>query len=359
MTINVQIARARLRSQRISGARFNRPDEVVAWMGVVQAQDYLGALWAIGLRMQRSSEAAVERALAERSIIRTWPARGTLHFVAASDVRWILNLLAPRTIASQAGRFRQLGLDDATVARSRGVVTRALCDGQQLTRDAMYQALEAAGVSVAGQRGIHLLGRLALEGLICFGARDGKQQTFTLLDTWMPPANPKSHAEALAELARRYFTSHGPATVPDFAWWSGLTVSDAREGLELAGSHLARELIGGQSFWYSPDAIAGAKAPTAVSLLPAFDEYLVSYKDRSAVLDPLDVKRVNAGGGILNPAIVVDGQVVGTWKRTLRRGAVAVAPTGFPKHAQVAESALREAVERYGAFLGLTAEVEA
>lgn len=358
MSNTLSVAHSRLRSQRITGARFARAEEVVAWMGAVQAQDYLGALWAVGLRMRHPAEAAVEQALAARRIVRSWPLRGTLHFVAAADLRWLLALLAPRTIASRAGRYRQLEIDAAALRLSRDTLVRALRDGQSLSRDALYQVLEAAGVSTAGQRGIHLLGHLALEGLICFGARDGKQQTFTLLDDWLPPGRRMTRDESLAELARRYFTSHGMAAIHDFAWWAGLPLGDARAALALAESSLARELINGRELWYVPDSLRGAGAPPPVELLPAFDEYLVGYADRAAVLDPADVRRINAGGGMLSPAIIVKGQVAGIWKRTLRKDRVRVSLAWFPGRRPVSGADLRDALDRYGAFLGLPAELE-
>jgi hypothetical protein len=357
MTMPSQIARQRLFDQRIAGRRFKRPADVVAWMGVVQAQDYLGALWAIGLRMRTAVEGDIERALAEGSIVRTWPMRGTLHFVAAADVRWMLDLLAPRTISARAGRHRDLELVEADFTRSRKAVARALRDGRRLPRDAMYRVLESAGVSAAGQRGIHVLGRLALDGLICFGPRDGKQHTFTLLAEWVPSAKPKPRDESLAELARRYFTSHGPATVQDFAWWSGLPLLEARKALGMVESQLARESVDGRDFWYSPAEAATLKATPEAYLLPAFDEFLVGYTDRSAALRAQNAQSVNNGGGILSPTIVVDGQVVGTWKRALKRNAVTVTPTLFAQYERIPASRMRDAAERYGAFLGLAAEI--
>ncbi len=340
-------------NQHIAAARFATPGDVVAWLGAVQAQDYLGALWAVGLRMQGATEATIEQALADRSIVRTWPLRGTLHFVTAADARWMLDLLAPRVIALSAGRLRQLGLDDAVFARSSEVLSKALHGGNQLSRSALYELLEAAQISTAGQRGIHILWRHAHQGLICFGARDGKQQTFALLDEWIPQAKTMARAEGLAELARRYFRSHGPATLQDFVWWSGLTASDARAGLDMAKPYLAQDVVGGQVYWFPSSTLsAHASLPTAY-LLPAFDEYLVGYKDRSAVLNTLFVKQTNAGGGILNPTIVIDGQVVGTWKRAVTKGSVSITLYPFAALGKAEEQAVALAAQRFGAFLGL------
>jgi hypothetical protein len=347
------VGRHRLANHHIGSAPFATPGDVVRWMGLVQAQDYLGALWAIGVRMHNATEDGIEGALADRSIVRTWPARGTLHFVAAEDVRWMLELLTPRAVARAAGRYRQLDLDDAIFARSRQLFIHALQGGKRLSRPALYQVLESAHISTAGQRGIHILARLAQEGLICFGTRAGKQQTFTLLAEWVPAAESKTRDEALAELTRRYFTSHGPATLQDFVWWSGLASSDARAGLDMAKPHLAREALAGQTYWLAYSAPAALEASPAAHLLPGFDEYLVGYTDRAAVLPRAYTKQVNAGGGMLGPIIVIDGQVAGTWKRTLKKEAVAITPSWFTEPGRSQERAFTAAALRYGAFLKL------
>jgi hypothetical protein len=328
-------------------------------MGVIQAQDYIGALWAVGLRTLDATQEDVEQAIAEGKFVRTWPARGTLHFVAAQDVRWMLALLAPRAIQGSAGRLRQLDIDQATIDRSRERLTHVLRNGNRMTREALYQALEEVKISTEGQRGIHILGRLAQEGLICFGPRDGKQQVFVLLEEWVPAASALPGAgilrrdQALAELARRYFTSHGPATVRDFAWWSGLTASDARASLEMASPHLAQEEIDGQTYWL-PQSATDSKEPSPTAhLLPAFEEYLLGYTDRSAVLEPGYAMRMVARNGMISPVIVIDGQVVGTWKRALKKETVVITPDWFTPPDEAHQQAFGEAAGRYGAFLRL------
>ena len=325
----------------------------MAWLGAVQAQDYLGALWAVGLRMRTAVEADIEHALANKTIIRTWPMRGTLHFVAAADIRWMLELLTPRIVAGSARRlYRQAGLDEAVFARSKELFVRALRGGKQLSRGAMYEVLEAGHISTADQRGLHILGRLAQDGLICFGAREGKQQTFALLDEWAPAAKTLERDEALAELARRYFTSRGPATLQDFVWWSGLTTADARAGLEMVRPQFIQETIDGQTYWLSSCMPAAKDVSMPAYLLPAFDEYTVAYKDRGAVLNPLYAKQANSGNGIIYPTIVVDGQVVGTWKRKINKDGLAITPSPFTKLKRAETGALAEAASRYGEFLG-------
>ena len=336
------IARIRLLNQGIADPRFTSPHAVVSWFGAVQAQDYLGALWAVGLRMTSAVEADIERALAERTIVRSWPLRRTLHFVAAEDLKWMLELLGPREIARLAGRLkRHFELDRVVMRRCRSVVVRALEGGHQLTRSDLYDVLERARIRITASRGLHIISTLAHERLICFGPRQAKQQTFVLLDEWVPASPQLKGDEALHELARRYFASHGPATVADFAWWSGLPSGEAKRAAEMAGTTHERN--------------AAAVPSRTAWLLPPFDEYLVAYKDRSAIVDPAYAKQVNAGGGLLNPTIVVGGEVIGTWKRIVKKDAVTITPTLFRPLKKNEERMLRSAAERYASFIGLRA----
>jgi hypothetical protein len=303
-----EIAARRLVNQRIATADCTRPLDVVAWLTAMQAQDYRGTLWSIGLRMRDATAAHIERAIADRSIVRTWPLRRTLHFVAAADVRWLLQLLAPRMIATGAGRLSRLELDAATMGRSRKALVNALQGGQCLTRPAMYEILDRAKISTAGQRGIHLIWRLAIDGVLCFARHEGKQPTFALLDEWIPSSRALDRDTALAELARRYFRSHGPATVHDFAWWSGLTVADAKIASEMVSAEFMRD--GPYLFPSDPPATR-----PGLHLLPGFDEFLLGYKDRSASLAPAHARQIVPGGnGMFMPTIVADGRVIGTWK---------------------------------------------
>lgn len=351
------IVRLRLQAQLLDRHPLSTPVEVVRWLGAVQAQDYLGSLWAVGLRLPGTTEAEVERAIADREIVRTWPMRGTIHYVAAEDARWMLELLTPRVIARSAGRYRQLELGEKVFARSRDVLTKALEGGQALTRKALYGALEAANIPTTDARGLHILGHLAQEGLVCFGPRAGKQPTFVLLDEWVPATMPLAHDEAVAELARRYFGSHGPATVQDFVWWSGLTVAEARLGTDLAAADLSRVTVAETTYWFV-DGPWTRTEPVAAHLLPFFDEFLVAYKDRSAALEPAHLARVNAGGGLLDPTVLLGGRVVGTWKRTLGKDGALLTLDPFAPLDEAQMQAVGETTGRYGAFLGVEARVQ-
>lgn len=320
------------------------------WLGAVQAQDYFGSLWAIGLRMWSAVEADVEQAMAEGRIVRTHPTRDTWHFVAAEDIRWLLALTAPGRIASYAAWDRRLELDDATIARSRAVFAETLQGGKQLTRRELAAALGQAGISTAGLRMTFLLAHAELEGVIVSGVRRGKQFTHALLDEMVPVAGTLERDEALAELARRYFTSHGPATLQDFSWWSGLPAADSRAGLEMAKSHLIQEKIDGKLYWLAPFSSSVTDASPTVYVLPAYDEYTVAYTDRRAVLDPAHA--VVTGNGIFSPIIVLDGRVAGTWKRTFKKEAVIITRSLFTSLDDAQSQALTSAIERYSRFIG-------
>ncbi len=352
--MEIDIARQRLFNQRIEGEKFKGPEEVVRWMGAIQAQEYMQSLWAIGLRMQAATMADIEQAIVERKILRTWPMRGTLHFVPSEDARWMLQLSVTRMLAGARRRLAQLELDETTLERARQLFYDALAGGKRLARADMMQLLEGAGVSTEGQRGYHLLWYMAQTGLICQGPIENKQQTFVLLDEWVPAPRLLSREEALADFARRYAVSHGPVTAHDFAGWAGLTVTDARIGLEAARSALLSEKIDGQTYWLARDAPGDeGHNSTSISLLPGFDEYLLGYKDRSAVLAREHAPKIAPGSnGIFLPTIVVKGQVIGTWKRTLRRNAIDIVLKPFT-HVADLEQRASEAAKCYCDFVGL------
>lgn len=353
-----ELRQRRLRNQLITKTDFEEPSQVVRWFGAMQAQDYAAALWGVGLRTSVANEAAVERAIAGRSIVRTWPMRGTLHFVAPSDIRWMLQLLTPRVVRATAGRYRQLELNDKVFAASEKLIVRALEGGRQLTRTALYQVLGASRIATRENRGLHIIGHLAQHGVICFGPRAGKQHTIVLLHEWIPNARTLDRGAAIVELTRRYFTSHGPATVHDFAWWSGLTLAEIRVGLEGTASALERDTLDDRTYWFATQGLprTRVKSPTAY-LLPFYDEYTVGYRDRSAVLDPRHAKRVNAGGGVLSPIVVVGGQIVATWKRIIAGNSVSIQLAPFQRLAHSQRDAVERATMRYGKFLGLEARL--
>ena len=351
-----ELAYRRLYNQLICHRPFAKPEEVVQWMGAVQAQDYRASLWAIGLRLAASvsaNKSIVEKAVADREIVRTWPMRGTLHWVAASDVRWMLRLLTPRIIKRSAGRYRQLELDASVFDESSKIIEKALTGGKALERQELYGFLEKGGIRTHDQRGVHILGHLAMNGLICQGLPQGNQPVFVLLEDWLPNFEIPDQEACLADLASRYFQSHGPATVYDFSVWAGIKLSDARKALEMVRPRFEQATIEGSTYWFAePNEITDLKTGwEAIYLLPAFDEILCGYKDRSAILDSADVKSTILKNGIIRPLLVARNKAVGAWKRTIKKENVIVEAFPFKTLTQGHKKMLTEKAGELGRFL--------
>jgi hypothetical protein len=346
------IVQQRLHNQHLLGAPFAPPEEVVRWFGAVQAQEYPGATWGIAQRMDTPTQATLDLAYADGAILRTHAMRPTWHFVAPADIRWLLKLTSPRVHTVNASHYRKLELDATVLARAATVLTNALQGGRHLTRTELAAALAQAGIIRASDdrlRLTYLVMHAELEGLICSGAMRGKQHTYALLDERVPPARMLEHEEALAELTRRYFTSHGPATVKDCAWWSGLASNDVRRGLELNTSQLEMARVDGQQYWSRPNSRTNLAASPIAHLLPAYDEYTIAYKDHNAILHPDYRDLVVAAFGIV---IVIDGQIVGVWNRVIEKHRVLLTLEPFRALSEAEQQALSLAVRRYQAFLG-------
>ncbi len=353
-TTNAQASRIigeRLRALRVTASTFTEPAATVAWLGAVQAQDYLAALWAVGLRTAGATELSVERALSEGSIVRTWPLRGTLHFVAAGDARWLTELLAPRAIAAGATRLRRAGIDATVLRKARAVLEKRLRDKRCLSRPDVYRAFEDAGIRATEQRGLYILWQLAQECFVCFGPREGKQPSFVLFEEWLPNAPERHGDEALAELAVRYFGGHGPATLGDLSWWSGLTRARARTAILAAGKRLSAETLDGEEHFRTAATTAPGRARGAVHVLPAFDELLVGYAYGGTSVDAAVTKRVRSGG-MIHPVVVCDARVAATWTRRLTPREVSCRVNAFEPLDRATSTGVERALERYAHFLG-------
>jgi len=347
----LDIAYQRLLNQCLVADPFEKPREVVDWLVAVQSQDYAGAKWALGLRLQDAHDADIERAFNAGDILRTHVMRPTWHFVAPADIRWLLALTAPRVHAANATMYGRLELDNATVKRSHKTLTKVLQGGQQLTREELSAALEKAGIAAKGQRLAYIVMHAELDGLICSGPRRGKQFTYALLDERIPSVKALNPAEALANFAQRYFTSHGPASVQDFAKWSGLTVADAGRGLEAIKDQLQHEVLNGYDYWFAPNqALAPAASPTAY-LLSIFDEYLIGYKDRSMIAQPEVAAKLFTMGNVLTTVVVIDGRIVGSWRRVLGKDVVTITIDYFARVTKAQQRAVAVAAQKYGEFL--------
>ncbi|MBC7813013.1 MAG: AlkZ family DNA glycosylase [Burkholderiales bacterium] len=354
----LNIIQQRLTNQQLAGTRFQTPAEIVSWLGAVQSQDYPGAKWAVGQRLQGITDTDLDQALADGNIIRTHVLRPTWHFVTSDDIGWMLALTAPRVMTLMSYYYRQIGLDDTVFARCNEIIARALAGGKQMTRAELTIELERAGLPFDAARMGFITGQAELNGVICSGALRGKQQTYALLSERAPHARRLERDEALAELALRYFTGHGPATLKDYVWWSGLTTADARAGIEMVKQQLTSETVDAQTYWFSPSMPTEPAIPMIAYLLPNYDEYLVGYADRSAAFDTQFTHKLNQQDGIVfNNVIVLEGLVVGTWKRTLKKNTVIVETNLFRPLTAVEDEAVNSAAQRYGDFLGLTVQM--
>ena len=352
MTPN-NITSQRLHNQHITGTLFKKPEEVVQWLGAVQAQDYAAAKWAVAQRTVNSTDADLDRLFAEGTILRTHVLRPTWHFVTPADIRWMLALTAPRVNALNAHYCRKLELDDALFARSNTALAKALQGENQLTRAELAGVLNQAGIATDNLRLVHFMMRAELDGIICSGARRGKQFTYALLDERAPQAKALEREEALAGLSRRYFMSRGPATLQDFVWWSGLTTNDARDGLEMIKSQLICEEGDGQTYWLplSSTSLEDQPSPTAY-LLPNYDEYVVGYTDRNAIIDASHTEKLDSRNNpLFQYIIVINGRIVGAWKRTLKKHSVVIELNPFTPLTEAESQAVAMAAQRYGAFL--------
>jgi hypothetical protein len=342
------IAARRLDAQRLTGKPFASPVDAVRALTAVQSQDYGGGKWALGQRTRAVTEVTLDRLFDEGVILRTHVLRPTWHFVLPEDIRWLLELTGTRIIRGLAGRHRELELDAKVIARAGAAFTAALAGGHSLTRHELGAVLRKARISPEGQRLPHLLLHAELEGLLMSGPRRGKQHTYALLEERAPKARRLDRDEAVAELTLRYFKSHGPAQLVDFAWWSGLTLTDARKGIAGAGKALGHQSIDGKEYWFDAKAGQARDAAGVAHLLPNFDEYTVAYRDRTEVM--------HAGGlhepaFILSNVVTVGGRIRGAWRRRLGRNGVSVEIRPLDRFEPTETAALEAAGRRLGRYL--------
>lgn len=350
------LTRLRLTNQLLAGSQAQSPVKVIHWLGAVQSQDYPASMWAVGQRACVADAEVVEQAFNHGELLRTHVLRPTWHLITPADLRWMLALTATHIRSRIAPYLRKLELDPPTLSKANLTLEKALQGGMHLTRAELKPQLEQAGVLSTQDEPLrlqHILISAELDAVVCSGARRGKQHTYALLEERAPTGQALVADEALAELARRYFTSRGPATRKDFTWWAGLPAAQARLGLELVKPDLVEEVIAGQTYWLDP---AARPAPPAaapeVRLLPNYDEYIVSYTDRSAIYYPGRVRQEDTRDNFLfNHTILLDGQVVGVWKRAFRKGRVEITPDPFIPLSPDQSDALEAEMDRYSEFL--------
>ena len=344
------IVRRRLAAQRLDGNGLERASDVVRELCAVQAQDYSGAKWALSQRTSGATDAEIEAEFANGAMLRTHVLRPTWHFVAPEDLRWMLALTGPRVNAQMASYDRTLGLTAALYRRTQTVFEKALAGGKHLMRGELRVGLERARIRVAtGQVMGHIMMRAELDGVVTSGPRRGKQFTYALLEERVKPTPVKDRDEALLELTRRYFATRGPATVQDYAWWSGLTQADVKRGIGIAGRALVREAISGRDYWSGDGDVP--KAAKSAHLLPNYDEYFIGFKDRSAIGNRIgSVDRVTGGNFLIGHVVCVNGELVGGWRRVAGRATEAVHLDLVAKLDGSERRRVEAAMKRFAAF---------
>ena len=350
--------RMRLSAQSLLRPAAGSAADLVQSLVAVQAQDYAGAKWALGRRLQGVVDADVEREVASGRILRTHVLRPTWHFVSPRDIRWLLALTGPRVAAIMAIYNRKLELTSEVFRRSNDAIARALEGGRHLTRPELREVLAVRGIDTAAQRLARLVMQAELDGVVCSGARRGKEFTYALLDERVPPMQSRDRDEALGELGGRYFATRGPASPQDFAWWSGLSVADAKRAIAIAGTRLEPVEVQGRTLWRAASVAAARSRNTVAHLLPNYDEYFIGLRDRSAMAQRMKSVALVTGGDARVPHVaLVDGQLVGGWKRVVTPGKV-VADIRLATRVGVEERRLlTKEAERLGRFMQLSAEV--
>jgi hypothetical protein len=335
-------------NQQLGSSDFGTPAALLGWMGCIQAQDFGQAKWSIGVRGAAVSEARVDEDFNDGRILRTHVLRPTWHFVLPSDIRWMLQLTAPRIRQFCQPYYKRLELDARVFNRARKVLEKSLRDGKPLMRAEIGEEFRRVKINTDDIRMNFLLMDAELDGLICSGPRRGKQFTYALLDERAPLAPGVSQVGALTELAIRYFRSRGPATAADFAWWSGLTAEQAKKGLEMVKAQLEKVTLEGKEFWFGAESSAAAAVPP-VFFLPAFDEFMVAYKDRAHAL-PGEQEKITSQG--LKAVVVVNGRVAGSWKRTVRRDGIELEVPALEGLSKKNYAAAKKEARRYAEFAG-------
>jgi hypothetical protein len=353
------IRRRRMCTQRLTGIPFDSPTDVVDHLTAVQAQDYHGAKWGIAQRTSGTTSSAFDDLFNGGELLRTHVLRPTWHFVRPADIRWLLALTAPRVHSANAYSYRKFELDNDTLRRSTKLLIDSLEGGQNLTRAEVGRVLEFAGIVAAGLRLGYILMHAELDGLICSGPLRGKQHTYALIDERAPAVAPIERDEALARLTFRYFDGHGPATGHDFAWWSGLTVSDAKRGVDQMRASLTYAEFEGSTYWFTEnDSPGDLKGPIA-HLLPNYDEYLIAFKNHSAVFDQVVLQRHDRGDDAIQAHILLlGGMVVGGWQRLLSPREAKINLSLLRPLSEREQTALSVAFKLFGQFIELPVSIE-
>lgn len=352
-----EIAQLRLHTQHINSNRYKNVKELVASMGAMHAQDFAMCKWAIGIRMPKLSLAEIENSLRNAEIIRTHVMRPTWHIVSAENIRWMLELTSPYIKSSMKSRWKELGLNEKIVSKCHSIFEKILAGNNHQTREELISQLEKAKIATSDQRAAHLIVNAELDQLICSGITKENKITYALFEERVPSKKPLKKEEALYSLASIYFNSHGPATMQDFSWWSGISLTDSKKAMELVKDNCIQTKID-DAVYFQSKTLSIPQFKESLYLLPAYDEFLISYKERKASLLTLHQKVTITTNGIFKPIIVENGQVTGVWSRTFKKDRVQIKPVFFKAPKARSKELLEVAAKQYAAFLGMKPDIQ-
>ncbi len=344
------ILKIRLYNQLLAGNTLQEPHEIVSYMGAMQAQAFEMAKWGVGVRLKGATIQDVEDDINAGKIIRTHILRPTWHFVAAEDIHWMTELSAPRIRPTFMGYGKYLGFEEGMIAPAIRIVEKLLRDGNHLTRQEIGTVLIAEGVIADLHLTNYIMGRAEVDGIVCNGRVNGNNPTYALLHEWVPKTETLCREEALARLARKFFTSHGPATLADFVWWSGMTLTDAKKAIQQIKHDFVCEQANGREFWMRNDIALSADDSDSALLLPPFDEFVVSYKDRSELIEDHHYGKVMTKNGLFSPTLMLNGEIVGSWKKVTAKGKVSAELSFFKKPTKKIENLFKEPVKEFSEF---------
>lgn len=347
----------RMANQQISSRKFKSVKELVGYMGAFQAQDYPMSKWAIGLRLEDATEQTINNAIDKGEIIRTHILRPTWHFVSTDDISWMLKLTASKIRTSMSSRNKELELTEAVFKKSNKIIISALSGNNHLTREEIVALLNKAKIKTDNNRASHLLAEAELTGIICGGKSKRNKHTYALLEERVPIDIKMTMDGAASKLAGIYFKSHGPASVQDFSWWSGLNLNTAKKALEMIKHELVSFNSDTLTYWYSGILIENKDKKESVYLLPTYDEYMISYRDRTAVIIDEDHRKVISNNGIFRALIVVNGKITGTWRRMITKDKVMLEFEHFKQPDKKLKQLIEKEAARFGRFLGKRIEL--
>lgn len=341
----------RIQNQQIASSCFNQIADLVSWMGAMQAQDYTMMKWAVGLRAPETINSVLEESVAKGEVLRTHLLRPTWHLVSSSDINWILELTAPHVRTQLKTRLKQLEVDESIISKAKTILEKELAGANHQSRDEIISLFEKEGILALDLRASHILMACELDGLICSGVPKAKKQTYALLDERSASKEKIAREEALFRLAERYFSSHGPATLHDFIWWSGLPIRDARKAIEMVKNKLDVIRSNGRDYLFLPSFSEPKEEKKTVFLMPAYDEFLISYCDRTDALETLHNKKAISSNGIFRPTVVINGKVAGLWKKVAKKNAITVEYDFFRTIHPSEKKLIAEAEEKYLSFI--------